>query len=385
MCVCVCVCVCMYVTAFPFSLSLRYCCLHVSIDDDDDDDGSSNILLFGPLQESMRRMEQRCSDVTSPNPVLSAPTTRPRRRRLKYSSVTVASPIEARPSEAVYGQVPADYTPEQGSPGERWEGHSHDEGWGAVSLSSPSTGDELVGNAKRHRRSRQFERSQSSLETPTGKLVHSALPQRRKDLPETTTDAASGLPHSHARHYGHHARLVKPQNEPDSHSAEGSGHPSLKPKGRFRRGSHTQLGPRVARGPRSQDGGKVALRHESHFKHQAAALIRETEQGTIPRPEKRDPYNDHLNIHSNSPMKEFVGGGVGTNFPNPLGFGSFNNTYNKVPQSVRSKTNTSTQGWGNHVSRTPNILLLSKTLLLSFPFLNSSQTQSNHNVFHKCK
>lgn len=297
--------------------------------------------------ESMKKMEQFCSDVTTPNPGHSAPTTRPRRRRFKFS--TVPSPVEALPSGAVYGQAPADYNPEQGNPGERWGGPSHGEGWGTVSLSSPSNGDEFGGNAKRHERSRQFERPQASPESSSDKLLHSTSPLRRRELPETTTDAAtSSLPHAHARHSGHHTRLLKPQSEPDTQSAEGSGHPSVKPKGRSRRGSHTQPGSRMARAPRSQDGAKVALRLESHFGQQAAALIRESEQMTIPRPEKRDPYNEHLDFQSNSPRKEFVGGGVENTYPFPLGFGSFNNTYGKVPPSIIPKPNTSTQGWESH-------------------------------------
>ncbi|KAK8404119.1 hypothetical protein O3P69_000288 [Scylla paramamosain] len=306
-------------------------------------------------EESMRKMEQRCSDITSPNPLVLAPTTRPRRRRVQVSQGTTTSPVEPHSSGDVYGQAPVDYIPEEGSSGERWGVVSHGEGWGTVSLSSPGASDELVGNAKRHERSRQFERPQSPAESSTEKLVHHSSPQRRKELTETTTDAASSnLPHAHARHSSHHARLLKPQHEPDTPGAEGSDRPSLKPKGRFRRGSHTQLGPRLPRAPRSQDGGKVAFRHESRFGQQAAALIWEPQQVTIPRPEKRDPYNDQLNFHSDSPRKEFVGGGVGSNFPIiPLGFGSFNNTYTKVPQSVIRKTNASTQGWEDHVWSEP--------------------------------
>ncbi|KAG0700873.1 Lutropin-choriogonadotropic hormone receptor [Chionoecetes opilio] len=299
--------------------------------------------------ETMRKMEQRCSDVTSPNPLLLVPTTRPRRRRFKSAHTTAPSPEESRPMGNTYEEDPPDYTPDQGSPGERWGGLSQDEGWGAVSLSSPSSDDELVAKTKRHGRNRQYERLKSSPENTAGKLHVSISHPRRKELLETITDAASSSqPRPHARHSGHHTRLLKPHNEPNTQGGEASGHASVKQEGRFRRGSHTQPEPRVARASRSLDGGKVALRFESHSGHQAAALIREPEE-IIPRPEKRDSENDRLSFHSDSSNKEFVGGGTGSTFPIPLGFGSFNHTHHKVLPSILPKANTSTQGWETHV------------------------------------
>lgn len=283
-----------------------------------------------------------CSDFTSPNPLLltSTPPPRPRRGKSRLSGL-------ARPAENIYEKFSAERFPDHARTLETWGTIAHSEGGAAAfSLSSPSSVEEAGGNTKRHGHSRQFERSQWPLEGSPARL-HATLPQRRKEVPETTTDSSSSslTRGSHARHSGHHSRILRPQGAPDTEGPEGSGPTSVNPKVRYRRHSHTHMVPRSVRVPHPQDAVTAALRPQTRFRQQAASLIRETDEVKISRPEKRDPHSDHLNFYSNSPRKEFSG----DHFPLPHGFGLFNGTHTGRPQHV-PRPNASTHGWNTHVS-----------------------------------
>nr|QCE21330.1 luteinizing hormone receptor [Eriocheir sinensis] len=287
-----------------------------------------------------------CSDVTSPNPLLLTSTPSPRSRRYK-SRVARPSPPMSRPGGNIYEKFSSERFPDQGRTLETWGTIAHGEGGAAAfSLSSPSS-EEAGGNTKRHGHSRQFERSHLPFEGSPANL-HSTFPQLR-EVPETTTDAASSsLTRGHARHSGHHTRVLRPQGAFYTEGPDGSGPTSVKPKVRFRRHSHTHTVPHSARVPRSEDAAGAVLRSQTRFRQQAASLIREPDEAKISRPEKRDPHTDHLNFYSNQPRTEFTGGGMGGHIPLPYRFGPFNKTQGRLPQTL-SRPNASTQGRNNDV------------------------------------
>lgn len=307
------------------------------------------------FQEAIRKLEQMCSDVASPNPLLLTSTPTPRPRHYK-SRVAVPSPPMPRPDGNIYEKFSPERFPDQAGSLETWGAIAHGEGGAAAfGLSSPSS-EEAGGNTKRHGHSRQFERSHLPVEGSPANL-HSTIPQRR-EVPETTTDAvSSSLTRGHARHSGHHTRVLRPQGASDTEGPEGFGPTSVKPKVRFRRHSHTHMVPRSARVPRSEDAAGAALRSQTRFRQQAASLIREPDEVKISRPEKRDPHTDHLNFYSNQPRTEFTGGAMGGHISLPYGFSPFNKTQGRLPQTV-SRPNKSTEDWNNHVSIQPAVISL---------------------------
>lgn len=313
-----------------------------------------SVSVLVSFQEAIRKLEKRCSDVTSPNPLLLSSTPPPRPRRYE-SRVAGPSPPMSRPGGNIYEKFSSERFPDTGRIPETWGMRAHGDGGAeAFGLSFP-TSEEAGGITKRHGHSRQFERSHLPLKSSPANL-HSTFPQRR-EVPETTTDAtSSSLSRGHARHSGHHTRVLRPQGLSDTEDPEGPVPTSVKPKVRFRRHSHTHTVPRSARVPRSEDAAGAALRSQTRFRQQAASLIRETDEVKIPRPEKRDPHTDHLNFYSNQPRAEFTGSGVGGHISLAYGFGSFNKTQGRFPQTL-SRPNASTEGWNDHVSTLPAVIV----------------------------
>lgn len=285
----------------------------------------------------MRKVEQFCSDVTSPNPLLLTSTPVPIPRRTSSRVTGQASPLP-RPVGNFYDIFSADRFADQARSMETWEATPHGKGGAAaISLSSRSSVEEAGGNAKRHGHSRQFERPQSPFEGSPSKLL-GKLPQRREEIPEATTDAASSsITRGHARHSGHHTRVLRPKGAIVTDGPEGSGPTSVKPKVRFRRHSHTHLG----------------VRSQTPIEEEPAALIRETVDVTISRPEKRDPHNGNRHLHSNPPGNEFAGDSVNGQFS--PGFRSLNKTHPRPPHSISRPNTSSSQDWSTDVSTVPAV------------------------------
>nr|XP_045615581.1 uncharacterized protein LOC123768835 [Procambarus clarkii] len=290
-------------------------------------------------QEFIRKMEELCSDLTTPNIPVMASTIRSRPRQ---AFPTYIAPMEGFPSHIITSTI-TETVPEdssgQSEPDDRWESSLSRESGGVVSLPLP-TSTMMARDAKR-------ESYKLSVHSPaTSSDAVSRYWKMRLDSGSYSLSPVNAA-HSRTRHKGHHAHRarLKLALNPDY---KGTGmfmteHKLEDLMSRSRRGEHSELVGLSDTG----DVTRYNLLPTSQQDQRTAALMREPEKELIPYPEKR--FHTDENSHTQQEVDEsFIGGGAIGGYHTPYsGFGNFNSTSNRF-HGLSIRRNDSSQSSGGH-------------------------------------